>query len=358
MGNYLDWNKILSYNAPMNLINTIRGRGKTYGIRKQCVKDFTKSKSKFCEIVRCKEHIKLVSRGYFDKLVVNNEFPEYMFKTEGAYGYIAKKPVPYWYENGKGETVEKTDKPEWEECCYFLDLNTQDLTKKRTFTNVKRFIFDEAILPPDKRGNYLADEYGQLMNLVDTVTRETEDNPVDFHIYLLGNACDIVNPYYIEFGITSTPKHGFRWIDKGLILLYFEQEEAVSDAKKNTLVGRLSRGHNQAMFDNEFENASDEFLGKKPATAEFNYGIKFQGNTFGIWADWDEGLFYVNSKVPNGGDVYALTLADNAPNMTMVKRASPRLNVLGEMVYNNAVRYDRPVTRERFAEMLKLLGVR
>lgn len=359
MGRYLDWDKILSYNAPFNLIITIRGRGKTYGLRKRCVSDFLKDKSRFCEVVRVKDNIKDVAKGYFDKLVLKNEFPGYLFRTEGNLAYIAKKPEPYWYERKDGEVVEKVDKPEWEVIGYFVDLNTQDNAKKRTFANVKRVIFDEAILPPNKRGRYLQDEYGELVNLIDTIAREEPGEGTKVRVYLLSNACDIVNPYFMEFKLTKEPPTGFTWVDKGLILLYFEKEKALVEAKRNTLVGRLSRGHNEDMITNEFANASGDFLEDKPKDAEFNYGVVFQGDRYGIWTDWRTGLYYVNRKIPNNSrDVYTLTLADNSPNMSMIKATSPRLVILKDMIYNSMVRYDKPVTRERFAEMLKLLGVR
>lgn len=359
MSKYLDWDKILSYNAPFNIIITIRGRGKTYGLRKRCVMDYIKEKRRFCEIVRYKDQIKSVARGYFDKLVLKNEFPDYLFRTEGDMAYIAKKPEPYWVETKDGETKEKIDKPKWEVCGYFVDLNTQDNAKKRTFAGVKRMIFDEAILAQRRRQGYLEDEYGELMNLMDTVIREEEGEGTDCKIYLLSNACDIVNPYFMEYKINRTPKPGFSWLIKNDALLYFEQEEALSEAKRNTLVGRLSRGHNEDMVTNEFINANDSFIEQKPSTAEFNYGIIFQGQRFGIWVDYNEGLFYVNRKIPNNSDsIYALSLKDNAPNMTMIKATAPRLNILREMIYNNCVRYDKPTTREIFAETLKLLGVR
>ncbi len=359
MGKYLDWDKILSYNAPFNLIITIRGRGKTYGLRKRCVEDYIKSKRRFCEIVRYKDQIKSVSRGYFDKLVLKGEFPNHLFRTEGNLAYIAEKPVPYWVEGKDGETVEKCDKPKWEVCGYFVDLNTQDNAKKRTFAGVKRIIFDEAILAERRRSGYLQDEYAELVNLMDTVIREEQGEGTDCKIYLLSNACDIVNPYFMEFRLFKTPKPGFTWVQKNLILLYFEQEQAVSDAKRDTLVGKLARGHNEDMLTNEFLNASNEFIEEKPKTAEFNYGIVFQGQRYGVWVDYNTGIFYINRKIPNNAvDVYTLTLSDNAPNMPIIRATSSRLKLLKEMAYNNYVRYNKPTTRELFAETLNLLGVR
>lgn len=359
MSKYLDWDKILSYNAPFNLIITIRGRGKTYGLRKKCVNDYINEGRRFCEIVRYKDQIKQVAKGYFDKLVKKGEFPDYVFRTEGDLAYIAKKPEPYWYERKDGEVVEKVDKPKWEVIGYFIDLNTQDNAKKRTFIDVKRFIFDEAILAKRRRHMYIDDEYSELLNLMDTVIREEPNEPTDCKIYLLSNACDIVNPYFMEYKLNKEPKVGFTWLDKNLSLLYFEKEKALSESKRETLVGRLARGHNDDMIENEFSNAGGEFIEDKPKHAEFNYGIVYQGRRYGIWVDWNSGICYVNGRIPNNApDVYALTLGDNSPDLHMIKRTSQRLNALSEMVYNNRVRYDKPTTRETFSEMLRMLGMR
>ena len=63
---YYNWDKVFSYNAPFNMIVTARGKGKTYGFRKQAIKDYIKDGSRFVEIVRYNKQVKDVAQGYFD----------------------------------------------------------------------------------------------------------------------------------------------------------------------------------------------------------------------------------------------------------------------------------------------------
>ena len=54
MSDYYDWGTTLSYDADVTQVVTLRGKGKTYGLRKQFVKDFLKDESRFVEVCRFK----------------------------------------------------------------------------------------------------------------------------------------------------------------------------------------------------------------------------------------------------------------------------------------------------------------
>lgn len=351
MADYYDWGKTLSFDAPFNLVLTARGRGKTYGLRKQCIRDFIKGGWRFVEICRYKTELPTVVAGYFDRVGNDPEFEGYVFRSEGKFGYIARRP-----ENDD-------DKPDWQPLVYFCSLSEQQQLKKRTFDRVRRVIFDEAILDiNDKNHSYLYREYDQLVNLIDTIARQRpgEDTPV--RVYLLGNACDLVNPYFQAFHIYREPSFGFHRYLGGDVLVHYEDPGEYATGKmQGTLVGRLASVTSEAVViaSNRFAAGGTSLVAKKPAAAKFEYGIKFEDQRFGIWYDWGGGRVYVNRQIPNNAaPVYALTTADNDVNLVMAKRTERVLKSFAELYYAGVVRFDTPATRERFTKILSLLGIR
>ena len=347
---FYGWAHTFSYDARLNMIITSRGRGKTYGLRKQFVKDYLDAKWRFVEVVRYDVEIPDVCDGYFDKLIENNEYPGYMFRSEGG-----KKTGKFYI----AKCVEDDEKPKWELIGYCVSLNSQQKKKKKTFAHVKRVLFDEFILERNSHPGYLPGEYSKLVKLIDSIAREIPGKPTPVRIYLCANACDLVNPYFVEFGIKDEPKAGYTWLDRGMILLHYEIHEAYTEAKRETLVGRLSRGHIEDMITNRFDNANRAFLDDKSKDAKFLFAFVFQGQTYAVWVSYVQGFFYVNRKIPaDATEIYALTREDAAPNLLMAKRVNYKMRTLIDMYYAGCVRYDTAGTREGFLKMTSLYGVR
>ena len=82
MAEFYDWAKTLSYDADVTMVIGARGIGKTFGLRRQCIRDFLKDGSRFVEITRYNNELSGVSDGYFNRLSELPEFGDYMFKTD------------------------------------------------------------------------------------------------------------------------------------------------------------------------------------------------------------------------------------------------------------------------------------
>lgn len=362
--NYYDWNKTFSYNEKLNLVITSRGRGKTFGLRYQCVKnDFLRDGYRFVELVRVAEELKGVELGYFDKLQeVIPELQNYSFKVESHRGYIAKK-LP--------EDNDKKQKLDWKLLCYFCDLNGQQAKKKHTFANVKTIIFDEAIIEAsDRWHDYLPREFYKVGNFISSVARQQPGEQTPVRLFMLGNACDLVNPYFQAFKIYESPAYGYTKIknpdpnNKLDLLLHFEEAGEYAHAvEKETFAGQMlaMTEEGRAMTSNKFTNDTKDFIAGKTEAATFEFGIVYEKQTFGVWLDIDEGYYYVNKKIPkNRGrkNVFALTLADHTPNYILAKRNSKLFKEFVNMQSIGLVKYDSPATRWNISKVLTLFGAR
>lgn len=351
MPNFYDWNKTLAYDADVTMVVGSRGIGKTYGIRLQGIRDNINNDYTFVELVRHKTELSTVANGYFDRIESNKEFPGKIFKTDNNIGLIADKP--------QGD-----EKPDWKLLCYFLAMSQHQQIKKRTFNKVKRIILDEAILDKrDRYHHYLPREFTILASIVDTVSRERADvNGIKPRVYLLGNALDVMNPYFMNYNI-GIPKRGYSWHKNKTMILHYAEDAEYSKAKTtNTVAGRMLAGTEEGGIANQnnFAKLNDDFIMQKTKAAKFTFGVMYNGTKFGIWTDWQNGYYFVTEKIPNNTEkpVFTITLDDNRFNYIAARRAETMLQGFTEMHYVGCIRYESIMLREKFKDILNLFGVR
>lgn len=354
MSDFYDWNKTLSYDADVTMVVGARGIGKTYGLRLQFIRDWIKDGSRFVELVRFKNELSDFAATYFNRIEENMEFPDYVFKTTPRHAYIAEKPKC------------KDDKPKWQLIGYFGAMTEAQAMKKRTYSKVKRLLLDEAVIDKrlDRYHNYLPNEFGILVNILDSVSRERSEteNSKRCRVYLLGNACDLLNVYFGAYGVNAEPKPGFSWHKNKTMLLHYVKDVEYGKAKtKDTVAGRMLADtiDERVASSNEFIRSSNDFVYKKPKNAKFYFGVVYLDLKFGVWADYKEGYYYISDKIPrNGEPIFALTASDNRVNYIMAKRAEGRLRTFVDLYYLGIIRYETPYLKEKFIEVLNLFGVK
>lgn len=353
MADYYDWEKTLSYDADVTMVIGARGMGKTFGLRMQFIRDFIRHKWRFVEVTRYKNELSGVSDGYFNRIERMPEFENLVFRTDARYAYVAAKPIS------------DDEKPSWMLCGYFVALSDAQRMKKRTFDNVRRILLDEAILErSDRYHRYLPNEFGILANLVDTVSRERADTDgTRPRVYLLGNACDLSNPYFAAYHVGTDLKFGYRWYaDKTFLLHYVDPGEYGREKAEGTVAGRMM-GNTEAgkiAMGNEFVHANNEFVKRKTKNAKFSFGIVLNGFRFGIWLDQSEGYYYVTSQIPNnsGKPIYSLTREDASINYVAASRLSITMRYVQDMYYYGLLRYESEEVMVRFGDVLQMFGVK
>lgn len=349
---YYDWARTFSYNADVTMVITRRDRGKTYGIRMAALDDCFRYGYRFVEIVRNKNELPEVMHGYFEKLALSEKYSSYEFKAEGRRGYF--RPA--------SEDPERESDAPWTTACYFVALAEAQQAKKRTYVNVRKIIFDEALIEPSSHHRYLPREWQVLANVVDTVTRETGDGEeVRPHLYMLSNACDLINPYFAAWGINSVPKFGYSWhLGKRVLLHYEDPSDAPTNRGETTLAGRMIAGTDEGRtaLENSFIVAVDDDIAQKPAAAKFWAGLVYMGKQFGIWIDWVDGYYYVTRKIPSDASiVYSLTRRDNSANRLIARRATPAMRAIAQAHEERIIRYDSIGTREQLLDALRMFGI-
>lgn len=352
MTDYYDWNKTLSYDADVTMIVGARGLGKTYGLRVQFVKDYLKHKWRFVEVTRTKTELQAVIHDYFAK--VGSEFPAYIFKYESSRAYIAQKPAD-------------DEKPQWDVIGYFVAMTQEQQVKKMSsaFIDVRRIVLDEAILDKhDRYHKYLPREWAKLANIVDSVSRQ-RGNSLEPRIYLLGNALDLMNPYFDAAGIDDyNIKKGYSWHrGKTFLLDYVENVEYAAEKIADTVAGRMLSDTIDALetATNEFViTRGDYVVNRKPKCARYCFGIVCDNRSYGVYECLEQGFYWVDNKLSKDEQAitYAITRADAKLNRLQARKAERPLMMLGELHYQSLLRYRTSNVQDAFLDVLARFGVR
>lgn len=355
---YYDWQKTMSYDSPLTIVIGARGIGKTYGLRLHCLREHIRKGYRFVEIFRYKKELQEASRGYFDKLAQRKEFAPYEFRSDATGGYIRKAA-------GEGEKKEK-----WSRVCYFVPLTRFQEMKKNTFTNVKRIIFDEFILDrSNSYARYLPNEFSKVANLVDTVTREQAGDKSAPHAYLLGNAVDLINPYFAALGITTPPPHGISWhAGKTALIHMVPIDDTREQAKRQTtLAGRMlalagDDAETAAAAANQFTTRGESFIDKNAKVEAPVFMLIWKGKPLTVWTKkGDAGMYHVragvNRECEREGRAYYFHREDSRIDFTAAKRNEKRLKWLPSAYASGRITAQAHDVNATFCEILTFLGL-
>lgn len=351
----------LTYDPDTLMIVGERNVGKTFTVREYILMRYLMRGERFCGLARHSNRIPDIAEGYFSKIFEDTE-------NERLFEFVEKNKPVTKLEKGimKLGVLQKNGKYKWQEMGYFADIAVKQHAKERTFMNVRNLIFDEAIIEPEdlRYSGYIADEYANLYSVVNSVTRERVNTGAKKpRVFLLGNAADLINPWFRECGINEIPPYGLHWyLNKRFLLDYVDPADYDSGKRAdNTVAGRAlaHREIGRMSEGNEF-TVHNDFVAKRPRGASHECGFIYRGEVFGVWVDYADGLTYIDSRfVKNiGCPMFALTTKDNRVNYLAANESKRAMRELVERYGMGLMRFENIGKRERFTRMLKDFGVR
>ena len=334
---YFDGSRIWSYNAPVSIVVGERSEGKTYWFKRKAIRNYLRDGSTWVYLRRHSNTLKemLTNRPFFADIVANEEFPGIEFKTDGRSMFLRRDGADKWETFG-----------------YFAALSKAQTYKGTTDPTCSLLVYDEFInelkVPP-----YLPNEPALLMSFWETLDRR-EDR---VRIAMLANAADLINPFFLAWGITLD-KPGIRRYKDGMLVVQWDDNRAFAEHAAQTNIGKFTAGTGYDAYarGNIFIGSGDEFIESKPSTARAICALRFRDREFGVWKDAGTGRFYVARKTAKGVPSFALTTDDHRPNLIMLEHADPFLKALVANWRYGLLFFDKPATRESFMLALRLLG--
>lgn len=301
---FYSYDKVLSYNAFLNILIGERGVGKTYGAKKYVINRFLKKNKQFVYIRRYEtDLIESVGSSSDNKFFeqIKNEFPDHKFeihKTKKVRKLIIDKKV----------------------CGYALPLSSADSLKSSTYENVDTIIYDEFMLKEGSTQHYLRNEPEVILDLIETVARLR-----DVKIFLLGNAISSTAPIMSYFDLSLPYNSDIKLFKDGLILVNYIKNKAYREYKKQTNFGKLIEGtrYSKYAIDNEFLTDSKSFI-KKKGESKFYFIFTLNNRDYGVWRDKDD-IMYISEDIdPNCPLKFAINIDDHDETTLLLKsRTNP-----------------------------------
>lgn len=310
MNEYYDGTKLLSMldingNKPeIYLCTTNRTGGKTTYFGRLCVNRFLDKGEKFGLIYRFKYELDdVVDKFYKD--INTLFFPEHTMTSK---------------KRGQGTFVELF--LDNKSCGYALTLNSADQIKKYShlFSDIERMIFDEFQSETNK---YCPDEIKKLLSIHTSVARGQGKQVRYVPVYMLGNTVSIINPYFVELGITNRLNSDTKFLKGDGFVLEQGFIETASQKQKESGFNRAFSNNIYVAYSSEniYLNDTTTFIDKIDGKGRYLCTIKYEGTEYGVREFADLGIIYCNDKADVTYPVrIAVTTDDHNINYVMLKR--------------------------------------
>lgn len=343
MGRFYDGTKLLSLKdlngkrPEIYMCTSNRSAGKTTYFNRLAVNKFVKNKEKFMLIYRFKNELDSVAEMFFKDIRILF-FPEYEMiarsRAKGAY-----------YELFLNE----------ESCGYAVALSGADSIKKHSheFSDVKRMIFDEF---QSEVNRYCADEIAKFISIHTSVARGNGQFVRYVPVYMISNPVTILNPYYVELGITDRLNDNTNFLrGDGWVLEQGFVAEA-SEAQKESAFNRAFSANKYVAYasENVYLNDSKVFIENMTGRSRYMGTIKYKGCDYGIRSYDDLGIIYCDTRADLSFPLkVSVTVNDHDINYVILKNNEFFVDNMRYYFTHGCFRFRNMRCKEAVLNMLK-----
>lgn len=206
-------------------------------------------------------------------------------------------------------------------CGYALALNNAEKIKRYShlFNDVSCLVFDEF---QSECNDYCTDEVKKFQSIHTSVARGEGEQVRYVPVYMIANPVTILNPYYVEMGISYRLNSQVKFLKGNGFVLEQGYNESASLAQKTS-------GFNKAFAKNEYQAYSSEgiylndnyaFVEKPEGKPIYLATIRYKGRDYAIKQYLNEGIIYCDDKVDNSFKTkISITTNDHNINYVMLK---------------------------------------
>lgn len=332
MGNepiYYNGTKILSMkdidgeDPELYIVSTNRTAGKTTFFGRLVVNKFLKGQGKFGLLYRFNYELDAVADKFF-KDIHSLFFP--------AYEMASKRRA-----NGIYHELFLNGDP----CGYAITINSADQIKKNAhlFSDIDRIIFDEF---QSETGHYCADEVTKFQSIHKSIARGQGKQVRRVPVYMLANTVSLLNPYYVELGISQRIQKDTKFMRGPGFVLERTRNESAAKAQAQS-------GFNKAFANSTYEkyardagylNDNEAFIEKPSGIGRYLLTIKYRGTEYAVREYADAGVIYVDTRVDKDFKIkIVVDKDDHEINFVMLRKNDILINNLRYFFEHGALRF-------------------
>ena len=310
MSKYYDGTKLLSMldingNKPeIYMCTTNRTGGKTTYFGRLCINRFLDKNEKFGLLYRYNYELDdIVDKFYKDLGCLF--FPSYTMTSKKR----AKGTFQELFLNEKS-------------CGYALSLNNADQIKKYShlFSDIQRMIFDEF---QSETNHYCDNETKKFISIHTSIARGQGQQVRYVPVYMLSNTVSIINPYYVEMGISARLKDDTKFLRGDGFVLEQGYIESASIEQKNSGFNRAFSKNRYIAYSSEcvYLNDNKAFVEKPAGKSKYLCTLRYKGSDFALREYTETGIIYCDDKADSSFLTrISVTTDDHNINYIMLKR--------------------------------------
>lgn len=207
-------------------------------------------------------------------------------------------------------------------CGYAISLNSADQIKKYShlFSDIMRMIFDEF---QSETNHYCTDEIRKLLSVHTSIARGQGEQVRYVPVYMLSNPVSIINPYYVELGISSRLRDDTKFLKgDGFVL----EQGFIESASEEQLASGFNKAFSKNSYvayssQNVYLNDNKSFVDKPQGKSRYICTLKYKGNNFALKEFTENGYIYCDDKPDMTFKTrITVTTDDHNVNYVMLKR--------------------------------------
>ncbi|MBO7734675.1 MAG: phage DNA encapsidation protein [Methanobrevibacter sp.] len=305
--------KDINGNTPeLYLVTTNRTGGKTVWFSNFCLDQFRKGNGKFALIYRYNYELDNVADKFF-KDIGKLFYPNYGMRSERKANGIFHEL--YLYKNSDTSMQGVS-------CGYAISLNSADMIKKYAhfFSDTNRMLFDEF---QSETNHYCADEVKKLISIHTSIARGQGEQVRYVPVYMLSNPVSIINPYYVELGISERLREDTKFLRGDGFVLEQGYVESASKAQKESAFNRAFSRNSYIAYSSEcvYLNDNKAFIEKPTGSSRYLCTLRYNGTDYGIREFPEVGFVYCDDKPDmTYRNRISVTTEDHNVNYVMLRR--------------------------------------
>lgn len=314
MEDYYNGTKLLSLkdinrNDPdLYICTSNRTGGKTTYFGRYIFNRWIKYKEKFCLFYRFKNELASVEKKFFKDIgplffngweMISRSQMEGMYKS--LYTISPNSDIPT-------------------ECGYAVALNSSSQIKNYShlFSDVTRIFFDEF---QAENNHYCTDELSKFISLHTSIARGQGKQSKRVPVIMLGNPISLLNPYYVELGVSERLKSDTKFLRGEGYVLEQGYVKSAADAQNNSGFNRAFKSHKYTSYAAEGIYLNDEhaFIDKLTGKSNYLCTIKYENQNYAIRDFPELGIIYADDH-PDLSFKFKLaaTVDDHDINYTLI----------------------------------------
>lgn len=319
MGSFYDGTKLLSLKdingetPEIYICTTNRSGGKTTYFNRMVVKRFLATGKKFCLIYRYNYELDSVADKFFKdigRLFFQDKFMRSERRASGIYHEL--------YIGNASDDVKESGKS----CGYAVSLNSANQLKKYShlLSDTECMIFDE-FMPEDNR--YCSNEVSKFISIHVSIARGNGEQSRYLPVYMISNPVTIINPYYVELGISERLTDQTVYLRGNGFVLEQGYVKSASDAQKTSAFNRAFENNDYMDYAMEsvYLNDNKAFIEKPIGSSRYICTLRYKGREYALREYGEAGIIYCDDRPDTTfKDKIAVTTSDHDINYVILKR--------------------------------------